>query len=369
MTEKKKVIIVGELHQDIFYKTDYFSKLSETLTEKILHLLNEKKNDQQISKEEMKEKVVSFINDSQKKIPGDTYIKRGGNGNNSAVLINNLSIPTQLMTTIGSGHEWMIPEIEKMGIDTSTIYQVSDQGPISTIIEDPNITKIFVAPNLKKHMNFEKVQIRDEEFTDAKIVFFTPLADKYSKVLEQTSELDIISAVTIETQKIQNKTQLEEYYTRSSDILFANLNDLGMILGMDTSDNSDEAIKQRLQEIDEVFNHYAKVRAYTLGKYGSWICVSSGEDGSAGLEKNIPIIPVEVKNRTGAGDNFAAGFIAYLYEHIENKNDFDNLSNEDLFNLMVECGKYASAAGALKVSTGKSPNKGELEKFYQKSYQ
>ncbi len=363
---EKKVILVGELHQDLFYSTDFFTNLSQSLAHWLISQFKE--IEQSIIKnspEELKKKILSVINDTPKKIGGETYIKRGGNGNNSAMLINNLGIPTQLMTTIGSGHEWILPEMEKLGIETKTIFKVEDKGPISTIIEDPNITKIFVAPNLKENMNFEKVNITENDFKDAKIVFITPLADKYANILQILSNLDVISAVTIETQKIENKTQLEKYYQAKTDLLFANLNDLALILGNDISDNSEAAIHKRLIEMDDVFQQYATVRVYTLGKYGAWV---SSMESIPKTIINVPIIPAEVKNRTGAGDTFAAGFISYLYNHCSGKKEFSSLAQDELNNLLKKSAEYATAAATLKVSTGNAPDKKQLENFYRDTY-
>src|SRR6056297_3705764 len=107
----KKTIIVGEVHQDLFYKTNYFTRLAKQISSKIYSKYQTQDVKEGLTEEKLKEFVLKIINDTDKKIPGETFIKRGGNGNNSAMLVNNLGIPTQLMSTIGSGHEWILPEI------------------------------------------------------------------------------------------------------------------------------------------------------------------------------------------------------------------------------------------------------------------
>ena len=353
--DKKKILVVGELHQDLFYQTTFFTDLINSLTDKIY---KEKPLDK-LEKGDIQKLLLNSTNDFAKKFGGHTYTKRGGNGNNSATLIAKLQIPTQLMTTIGRNNEWMKQELEELNIDTSTIFSVEHEGPISTIIEDPNITKIFVAPNLKEKMNFEDVSLDKSHFKDVSIAFFTPIADKYSNALEMAEQANIITATTVELQKIPNMDSLEKVYTTKSDLAFANLNDAAMICGLDVSHNSDELIELRLKDVDTIFKQYAGARVYTLGKYGAWVITDEETT-------NIPIIPVDVVNRTGAGDVFAAAFLSYIYSNNITKSDYAKLDAKQKMQLLEKSAYFARAASDIKVSTGNAPNNEELEIFYKK---
>jgi sugar/nucleoside kinase (ribokinase family) len=355
--DQSRVVIVGELHQDLFYRMNHYSEIAQTLAKQLKN-----KNFHEMTGGDLEREILKIIDETPKKIGGDLYNKRGGNGNNSATLLAKLKIPVALMTTIGKGTSWMFDELKALGIQTDYVYQVESPGPISTIIEDPKITKILIAPALKEKMNFESITIPNSAFDNAKIVFFTPIADKYTKVLEQVSQLNSITAITVETQKIQNKLQLSKCCSIKSHLLFANLNDGAFILGKEINDHSEQAILARLTDVDREFAPYSEVRIFTLGKYGAWICI----DKLAPI--NIPVIPTEVRNRTGAGDTFAAGFIAFLFDQVKTAQDYAALNPEKKIGLLSDCAKYATAAASLKVSSGEAPDRKKLDEYFTKKY-
>lgn len=350
--EQSKVILVGELHQDLFYRNTFFSDLILSLAKAI-----KQKELSNLAIEQIEKEIQKIIDDSPKKIDGEALTKRGGNGNNSAELLAKLNIPIKLLTTVGKGAEWMFAELKELGIDTDAICQVTDPTPISTIIEDPRITKIMLANNFKQKMNFDTVTIAESQFQDAKIVFFTPIAEKYTKVLLKVPQKTVLSAFTLELQKIQNLDQLLNVVPITTDIMFANLNDAAKILGLSIDENDETSIRNRLASVSETMQQFSTVQIYTLGKYGSWICPK----GSVPI--NIPIISVTVKNRTGAGDTFAAGFIAYIFNHLKNAQEYRQLDKIKQINLLKQAAEYATVAAALKVSTGVAPNAEDITDF------
>ena len=162
------ITLVGELHQDLFFSFNYYTEFASILSNKLKEI-SQSHDVNNLTESKLNDIILNIIGNMPKKIGGKSWIGRGGNGNNSATLINKLQIPVQLMTTIGKGHEWMIPQLKEENIDVSKIFQVNHTGPISVIMEDPKITKIFVAPNLKEKMNFEEVSITENDFENSKI--------------------------------------------------------------------------------------------------------------------------------------------------------------------------------------------------------
>jgi len=348
----KNLIVVGELHQDLFYRTNIFTDLADLLAK----ALSEKKPDL-IDMKTLRSFILKVFDESPKKINGDMYTKRGGNGNNSAEGMIKLNIPVKLMTTVGEGVNWMFDELERLKVNPELIFHQKAPTPISTIIEDPNITKIFVAPNAKEKMNFNHVKFSKVMFEDSCIIFFTPMADKYTKVLEFINGMDIIKAFTLELQKITSFDQFKAVVTRKTDIMFANLNDAAMVVrGLNTL--LDDPLDQRLKSVDAEFKSYSRIRVYTLGKYGSWICI--GDDGKY---EHTDVFNVNVVNRTGAGDTYAAGFLAYLYNHLRDSAQFIQMTDDELLKILKEASIFGSKAAAIKISTGSAPSYEEIQKF------
>ncbi len=348
----KNLIVVGELHQDLFYRTKMFTELADLLAK----ALNEKKPSL-TDTQTLTSFILKVLDESPKKINGEMYTKRGGNGNNSAEAMIKLNVPVKLMTTVGEGVNWMFEELEQLNINPELIFHQKAPTPISTIIEDPNITKILVAPNAKEKMNFNHVKFSKSMFEDSGIIFFTPMADKYTKVLEFINGMDIIKTFTLELQKITNFEQFKSVVSRKTDIMFANLNDAAMVV-RGSNAVFDDTPEQRLKSVDAEFKSYSRVRVYTLGKYGSWICI-----GNDGKYEHTDVFNVKVVNRTGAGDTYAAGFLAYLYKNLQDSAQFIQMNDADLLKILKEASVFGSKAAAIKISTGSAPSYQEIQNF------
>ena len=352
MNENLKATIVGEMHNDLFYKCDAFQELEEKLAESIYTLRDKLQNN---SQDEIKTLIHGIIQQLPKKIPGESFIKRGGNGNNSTELFGTLGVPVKLMTVVGKGSEWMIDEVKKMGVDTSTIYQVNATTPISTIIEDPVTTKIFVAPNLKANMNFSSIDIDASTFDESSLVFFTPLAEKFKPVLDilLSKRKDIFKVFTIESQAISELSLLKKIVTSKANMLFINKRDA---LGITNTEN--------LASADEILQEFAEIRVITLGSDGTLIRSDFCEPVTA------PIFDVPVVDRTGAGDAYAAGVLLRCHELIiKHGNLIETLKQADQaerMKLLKDIGLFGSVVASLKVSIARTPTKKEVNEFYKK---
>ncbi len=343
-------MIVGEMHNDLFYKCDAFTTLEQLVVDKFLSSRDALKA---ISDTEtLKSLVGEAIRDLPKKIPGTASIKRGGNGNNSTELFGKLGVPVKLMTVVGKGSRWMFEELKEMGVDTSCVFEVDATTPISTIIEDPSTTKIFVAPNLKQSMNFTSVTISPAMFGDASLVFFTPLAPKFKPVLDAMAKgnVRVLTAITIESQALDDLASIDATLARKVDIAFINKADALSITNAGS-----------VAAADAVLSKVARIRVITLGKDGCFI-----RSDLAG-EVFVPVVTVPVVDRTGAGDAFAAGVLLRCHELIEQHGNFmdhlDSLAPGQRASLLEDIGKFGSCVAALKVSKARTPTKAELEAF------
>ncbi|MCK4238062.1 MAG: carbohydrate kinase family protein [Candidatus Lokiarchaeota archaeon] len=359
MKERKKILVVGECHIDLYYKTKFFNQLIERISDKIfgLYEINKIK-----SKNFLKERVLETILDSHKKNEGISFLNRGGNGNNSAELMVKLGLPIKLLTIIGKDASWILDELGNMGIDIENVYQIDKPTPISTIIEDSSITKILVAPNLKREMNFDKIELNERVLTGNKIIFFTPIAKKFKKPIQLSKNKNIISIFTLELQQVKSIEELREILNYKMDIMFSNLRDLAEILGKSLINVEDEiGIENLIDVIDEIMKKFSHIRIYTHGRKGSFI--RSKHD----IKIKIPIMPVKVLDQTGAGDTYSAGFISKLYNLIEDLNHLKSLyqpeNRKELFEVLENCGKFGTYTAAFKISKGESPDEEELDEF------
>ncbi|MBD3195800.1 MAG: hypothetical protein GF317_12130, partial [Candidatus Lokiarchaeota archaeon] len=338
----KKVIVVGELHQDLYYENEFYSELTKSITSKIVNFIRYNPNDL-INSKLIEKLVKAGFSSVPKKIIGKGFIIRGGNGNNSSECMAKLDIPVKLVSVVGGGSNWMKKELSKFNVDIEDIYKIDEITPISTIIKADFTTKIHLAPNLKMKMNFDNINISDNIFKNAKIAFFTPFAEKFVDLYNLAQESDPIIAINIERQKIKKLSELNECIRRKCDLMFINLGDARLISNNEGS----------TEVIDMLFRKYGKIRIYTDGKNGSHIF------GESISPIKIPSKEVEVINRTGAGDCYSGGFLGRLYELITDRNHFQNLLTSDqsgeLRKLLRQCAENGTNTALFKISHQSSP--------------
>lgn len=347
--ETKNVVIIGELHQDLYYESEFYEQIVEQIVNNLVNLI--KYNPDDLNKTILEKFVKKGITDTPKKVMGLCYFKRGGNGNNSAEFLANLGIYTKLVSVIGRGSDWMIDELRDIGINTDSIFQINEITPVSTIIKSNFTTKIHLAPNLKDKMNFDGIFFKDEIFENTKIIFSTPIADKFLDIFEKGSNFGLITAFNVERQKIHNLEQLSKMIKNRKDLLFLNVKDAYLILEQ----------KATIEEIDQKFKKFAFIRVYTAGKDGSHVKTDNFTLTFPGIEVDA------IVDRTGAGDCYAAGFLTKLYEEIADKKELIDLltakNSEKLKVILNSCIKFATFTAIYKITKQTAPSKEELELF------
>ncbi|MBY9003988.1 MAG: hypothetical protein KGD73_08455 [Candidatus Lokiarchaeota archaeon] len=345
----KEFIVLGELHQDLYYESDFYDKLVEKITTKILNFIHHNPDD--LNSGIVHRLITQAFSEIPKKIEAQSYIKRGGNGNNSADYISRLEIPTRLISVIGRDCGWMISELKSNGINTDYIIQQDASTPISTIIKSKFTTKIYIAPNLKQKMNFEGVNITEEAFENAKIIFTTPISSKFKELFEMGESLGLITAFTIEAQNIQSLDQLSNLIGETKDIFFLNLNDAKVILGENLS----------LDIIDEKLSQLAKVRVYTAGENGSYTFTDN-------FQIHHPSFKVkDVIDLTGAGDSYAAGFLSKIYELVNDRFHFQEYTKKERIKefeyILKESMKFGTIISLYKITKQTTLSKTEIDEF------
>ncbi len=345
----KNILVLGELHVDLYYETDYYDQLVKTLVDSFLNFARYNPDD--MNRKLCGKIVKNAINDMPKKIEGNCYFKRGGNANNSSEFLAKLGVPTKLMSVIGRGSEWMYPELKQLGILSDSVFQIDEITPVSTIIKSVFTTKIFLAPNLKNKMNFDKITVDDRVFDDSKIIFSTPIAEKFVKLFELAFAKGLITAFNIETQKVKTLEEMSKLITQRYDLLFLNVKDAHIIMKK----------QSKIEQIDGVFKKFANMRIYTASKEGSHIYTDNFKLFFPGVDIK------DIIDRTGAGDCYAAGFLTRLYELVEDKSALNELlkkeNAEKLKPILNSCGQYATYSAIYKITKQLPPTRTDLEEF------
>jgi len=349
----KNLVIIGELHLDLVCETTLFNLLVEKIGTKLTNFIYYNPDD--INKQLLEKIIRNAISDIPKKTISNCTLKRGGNGNNTAEYCASFGIPTYLIAVIGTNTDWMIDELKMLGINTTLIYKKKFQTPISTIIKSQLTTKILIAQNLKQKMNFNGIKLSNDLFLNAKIIYLTPIMDKYKKLLKVALEQDAIVSLNIEAQKIKNYEHLKNIIEDKVDIIFINRNDANLIIGKNLNDN----------KVDMLYEKFASIRIYTAGSEGSYLFSNSFQIFTPTIQLN------DIKDRTGAGDCFAAGFLSKLFELIKNKNDLIELNqshNSERFKTILStCMEFATFSAVYKISTQLIPSKKTIEEFIKTS--
>ena len=340
---------MGEIHQDLYYESNFYSELVEKIVDKIGNFL--KYNPDDVTKKILEKLVKKGIDDASQKVVGYSFFKRGGNGNNTAECLAQLGISTKLISIVGRGSEWIYDELKQLGINTDAVFQINEITPVNTIIKSNFTTKFHLSPNLQDKMNFEGLEIKDNVFNNAKIIFTTPIAKKFIKIFEIGFDLDLITAFNIEKQKVSNFEELSELIKKQYDIFFLNLKDAQLML-------SEKLI---IEEVDKRFQNYAKIRIYTAGKEGSYIFTDN-------FNFRFPSIELkELIDHTSAGDCYAAGFLTNLCDFVENKSQLLELlkpeNEKELKSILNSCGKFAMFTATYKIIKQKAPTREEINNF------
>jgi len=346
----ENLIVLGELHQDLYYETDFYEQIVQKIVDRIFNFIRYNPDDL-MNRRILDRLVKGGINDTPKKVEGHCFFKRGGNGNNSSEYLAGFGIPTKLISIIGRGSKWMYPELNQLGINTDAIFKIDEITPVSTIIKSKFTTKIHLAPNLKDKMNFEGIDINDEIFKGAKLIFSTPIAEKFIKLFERASQLGLITAFNIETQKVKNLEELSALINNKYDIFFLNLKDAKIILND----------KIGLEEVENYLKNFAQIRIYTAGKDGSHIFTDNFNLFFPGVSVGAVI------DRTGAGDCYAAGFLAKFFNSVKDKSELNLLlkpeNSEKLKSILESCGKHGTYSAIYKITKQNPPTPEILEDF------
>ncbi|MBZ5858132.1 carbohydrate kinase family protein [Flavihumibacter profundi] len=251
---------------------------------------------------------TEFVTDLSEARQAD--LKPGGSPANLCRFLNQLGTPATLVAAVGKDAlaRIIINDLKAKGIDSSNIMQVPDQPTTLILVGKSKGTPDFI-PYRGADQYIGKVG--ETLIHDCAIIHTTAFA--LSKEPAQTSILTamhkgknlgkVISVDWNYAEKIwgtsNNAKQVFEELVKLSPLLKFSLDDAERFFGRPMDSDTAKEI---------------------LGKYNTTIsCLTCGGDGAwyrqgTGNWKHVAAKPVEVKDSTGAGDSFWAGFMHAFLE-------------------------------------------------------
>ncbi|MBY8986246.1 MAG: carbohydrate kinase family protein [Candidatus Lokiarchaeota archaeon] len=343
------IIVLGVLFEDLYYESNFYEECAKLLASKIFNFI--KYNPDDLTKKVLEKIFLKGINEISIQNDGWSYFKRGGNGSSiSEILIRN-DIPTKLISIIRRKGEWIVDELDKIGVDTTSIIRSDEILPIRIIVTSNHGNKILLGPNPLHQWSIDEDLLEDYKLPQFKLIFCASLSNSFIKILENGSKLGLLTAFSIEDENFDLFEQFRKKLNSRHDILFIHIKDLSVILKEDIF----------VEQIDKKYKEYAKIRVYKSGKKGTLIKTDKlNLNFSSVLEANEIFL-------LSSEEYFQGGFLSKFFELINNKkllNEMLSEKNKDnLKAVLVKCDKFATHLIHFKTLHQYIPNKKELEEF------
>lgn len=251
----------------------------------------------------------------------------GGDALNESIILSRLGANVTLLSRVGKDHmgSYILEECKKNSIDTSSVVvceHVETSINIGLVTEDGERTFVSNRNGSLWRLTIDDLDL--DKFKEAKIlslasIFNHPLLDNQAliKIFSKAKAEGLIICADIKNPK--NGERLEDIREALSyvDYFFPNLDEARELTG-----------RKDLNEVADIFLDYGVAN----------VIIKTGKDGCfiKNVRETMQVPTYQKAKRvdtTGAGDNFAAGFITAL---------LDGLS-------IRECGQFANGVASVSV--------------------
>ncbi len=229
----------------------------------------------------------------------------GGDAANQAIVLSHMGINTELVTGLGKDSigDFCVNTFRGAGVDISkVIYAKAAPSSINVVIINADGQRNFINSGMPESVFFTP---DFEQIKEAKVVSlgsmmmppFTTVSIIEKTVKKAKQEGCIVCADVMFNPESCTLEELGKEVLSNIDYIFPNEDEARQLTG-----------KTDLDEMADIFLRYGiKNVLIKIGKDG---CFVKNKD----IRKIFPAIAVKVVDTTGAGDNFAAGFITGLVE-------------------------------------------------------
>lgn len=242
----------------------------------------------------------------------------GGSAANTVVALSRMGFSTGYVGKVGQDAEGEILVKSMDGVDTSRVMRGGQSGFTVVLLDARRERTIIVLPNANDDITLDDVDI--DYCRDGRFLHLTAFAGEKPTA----AQIEIVRRVGKEIRicfdpgEIHTQKGLVKMLpvVKHCDVLFVTDREARLLTGEDYVDGT-----------HELLNYGPNVVVCKLGAEGSYV-LSKDE------EFHVPPIEVEVVDRTGAGDVYAAGFIAGLLKGYD----------------VMRCAKIANIAAAQSVT-------------------
>ena len=275
------VVGFGALNVDLVYEVD-------------LSLLGIETGRERIGKYEEFKSLLQYLKDKK----SIKMKSGGGSAANTIYALSKMGFSCGYIGKIGKDKdgEFLLEGLKKEGVDTSKILQNQNEksGLCIVLLDKRKDRSIIILPNANDSLSYSEIDI--DYINKAKFLHITSLLGKVpfeaQKIIAQKTK----AKISFDPGEPHVKRGLKELspILKSSFIVFPSQEEVRMLTGKDYKNGA-----------REMLNYGIKIVACTRGDKGSYI-LSKNE------EIELPSEEAEVVDTTGAGDVYAAGFLAGL---------------------------------------------------------
>lgn len=252
----------------------------------------------------IQDKTVSFkLGD---KVPIDiNTLTLGGNGGNVSSALQRLQVPTSFYTYLGedilSSHIKNL--LEQEGVELYIEKEETTTGSLSIIFSFDKDRIIFSHHNIFPH-SFDPAKIN----TKPDVIYLTSIGkeweESYLKVLEYAKQNSLPIAFSPGSQQMIDINEVFITTVHQSKMLFCNMEEAEKI----NAALSHEAIDNPKELLLNIKNNGFELLSITDGENGAYAIAKDNK------VYRMQALVTEIKEKTGAGDAYAGGFLA-AYMH------------------------------------------------------
>lgn len=258
----------------------------------------------------------------------------GGSAANTVYALARMGFSCGFVGKVGKDEEgdFLLEELAEAGVDTSRIVREGRSGICLILVDERGERSTFILPNTNDTLTFEEIDI--SYIQKARILHTSSFLGRKSfytqkEVISQTENL--LSFDPGHPHAMKGWKEIFPFLKRTY-ILFSTQKEIELLTGKEFKEGGGKLLKCGI-----------KVMVCKMGLKGSWIISPQGE-------WFIPAQLIEAVDTTGAGDVYAAGFLAALLKGFP----------------LPQCGRLGTRAAALSITGwGRSSYPGEklLEEF------